>query len=119
MYNQQNNGITTPGELAWNGYFRVRNQWPNGITASGEFETKYIYGPGYPRTSINLIAFSGGYLSGSRLTLASRAISNGSSGAIYCSGSYNSTYPHIVVNMSSWMSQAGTCQTEFWEASAQ
>ena len=38
MHNQQNNSVTTPGELAWNGYFRVRNQWPNGIQANAQFE---------------------------------------------------------------------------------
>lgn len=128
MQNNINSGITTPVELAWNGYYichhpvggtQSGHSYTGGtVSASCDFETNYIYSPGYPRTSLNLFGFSAGYLSGSRTTLASTGRNNETKGKLTVSGGYNASRVYICVNMALWHSEAGRSETWMWNGYA-
>ena len=114
MYNTQNAG---PVEYAWNGYFVQRTAIGSSTTGSVNYESKWVYGPGYIRISMNLIGFSAGYLSGNRqnLALANKNNADGT-GTLSPYGNSNSSYPHICVNLSAWTDASGaTVEVYFWD----
>lgn len=123
MYNAQNSSQgTTPVEYAWNGYFYMHNPYYQGpqfnLNGRINYEHHWVYGPQSGRTSINLIGFSAGYLSGNRKTLGSAK--RDPTASVHTSsfspfGYYDSSYRHVTVNLSQWQGGHGTSYVRFWD----
>lgn len=114
MYNTQNAG---PVEYAWNGYFEQRVALGSATQGFVNYESKWVYGPGYIRISMNLIGFSDGYLSGNRQNLALAHKDNATgTGTLTPYGNSNSSYRHVAVNLSAWTDSSGaTVEVYFWD----